>query len=340
VTDVSELLFDEGVLVHEPLIEFEDFRAVERFGGTAVLPWRHQALAANSVEIKQSDTAPSAGFSQAVVHVRKNRDAVSVNLAAAWRALKNEGRLLVCGDNGVGIASFGKRLGQELGQQSMVLANRLHGRVLAFTRDEGPGPAVAKPSDSPLFPDSLTAKLGPPPTIRIAPGVFSAGRLDAGTAMLLSCLADQPDPRRVVDLGCGAGHLALTALMLWPQASAVLADGDWRAVACARENSRALNLADRTETHWWDAREPVPASDCDLALVNPPFHVDVDRDFGPAQAMFQGLRKCLGPHGRALVVANRKLPYESELEKWGRVRTICQAEGYKILELTLRDGHV
>jgi 16S rRNA (guanine1207-N2)-methyltransferase len=268
-----------------------------------------------------------------VVHLRKNRDAASVSLASAWRALKHEGRLLVCGDNDVGVTSFGKRLGQELGQQPTVLANRLHGRVLAFTRDGGPGPAPAEPSDSPLFPESLSAKLGPPPIIRIAPGVFSAGRLDTGTAMLLSCLADQPAPRRVVDLGCGAGHLALTALMIWPQASAVLADGDWRAVTCARENCRALSLGDRAEMHWWDAREPVPASDCDLALVNPPFHVDVDRDFGPAQAMFQGLRKCLAPQGRALVVANRKLPYESELEKWGAVRTIVQTEGYKVLEV-------
>ena len=72
----------------------------------------------------------------------------------------------------------------------------------------------------------------------------------------------------------------------------------------------------------------------DLALVNPPFHQHgTEVDLGPALALFRSLGTWLGRNGRALVVANRTLPYERALEDEGPVETVDAGRGYKVLSL-------
>ena len=140
--------------------------------------------------------------------------------------------------------------------------------------------------------------------------------------------------KRQVDLGCGTGILGLAAARLYPEAELLLVDADARAVACARANALALGLADRVRVEWWDAREKPLDSRFDLALVNPPFHHrGPDVDLGPALSLFDSLWTWLGRNGRALVVANRTLPYEAPLERVGEVETLRTERGYKLLSL-------
>lgn len=330
-----EALGDPGVLLSEPCLEFGEVEAIRRAGGFAVMPWRGPWLRAQAegLAVANDPVGVAVGaYRQAVVHLQKGRAATMADLCQAWRLLPLGGRLLVCGDNDLGITSFVKRLGEELRQPGEVLANRAHGRVVAFVRGDGPAPEQPVDQEVPLLPEDLREP-GADARLLVAPGVFSGGALDDGTAALIGCLTLLPPPDRLIDLGCGAGHLAIAALVRWPRCTAVLADADHRAVCCARANLERLGLAERAQVVWWDAAEPAPTSACDLALLNPPFHDGTTVDLSPAKAMFRAIDEALSDHGRALVVANRTLPYERDLEALGRVKVARQDTRYKVIEV-------
>jgi 16S rRNA (guanine1207-N2)-methyltransferase len=329
-----ELALDPDVVVSGSLCEFQGWEMAARHGGEAVLPWRSEWLRARraGLEARRSgDDLEDASLAQCLVHLQKSRPATWRDLGIAWRVLEPGGRLVLCGGNDLGITSAVKRLAREFGQMPRVLANRAHARAVLFERDRGEGPVAPEPIriDLPMSdePDVPRRQLG------AEPGVFSARKLDVGSELLLRHLEAQKAPRRILDLGCGMGPLGLGALLRWPKAEALLLDADARAVASACANARAFGLADRCRVEWWDASEPCPDTGFDLALVNPPFHTGKAVDLAPARAMFSRLGEVLAPGKRALIVANRTLPYEAELRPLGHVEVVAQERGFKLLAL-------
>lgn len=332
----DDLVGDRGVLEPVATCEFGGWRAAAATAGVAVLPWRRDWLAARTAEVDAHPHAADLGparFRQCLVHLQKSRDATWQDLHDAWARLEPGGRLLLCGGNDLGVVSAVKRLARELDQAPRVLANRRHARIVLFERCETPGPVA------PRVP-ALEMSLGDsaPHRLAAAPGVFSAKRLDPGSEMLLAALTSEigSPPEHVLDLGCGIGPLGLAALLRWPEARATLADADARAVASAERNAGDLGVASRCTTLWWDADEVVPALGCDLVLLNPPFHAGKAVDLSPARAMFVRAGEALAPGGTALIVANRTLPYERDLDAVGRFRILTETRHYKLLALRKR----
>jgi 16S rRNA G1207 methylase RsmC len=75
-------------------------------------------------------------------------------------------------------------------------------------------------------------------------GVFSAGRLDPGTSVLLR-KADLPGPQTqgiLLDLGCGYGPIATVLATLAPQAHVWAVDVNTRALAYARKNTAGMTV--------------------------------------------------------------------------------------------------
>lgn len=147
-------------------------------------------------------------------------------------------------------------------------------------------------------------------------GVFSRDGLDVGSRLLLQHLPENLDSKRVADLGCGNGVLALAAARLNPQAHFVLVDESHAAVRSARE-SWQLNLGERpVEILAGDSLYEVPAGSLDLVLCNPPFHQQqVMNDF-LALRMFRQAHRALKPGGELLMVGNRHLGYHVKLRRW------------------------
>ena len=325
------LVQDPGVLDQTPTLEVFGFGAVGLVGGTAVLPQRSDWLLAREAGISAvsgwSDV-PSDDFAQAVVHLQKGRAATWQGLCEAWRRLVAGGRLFLIGGNELGIKTAVKRLSGELDQPAEIVANRARARVACWRR-EGPSEPVP-PEVSPIVVVTDEDRF----QLRSAPGVFSADGVDPGTQMLLGHLKALPAPEKIFDPGCGLGILGIAALRRWPEATAIFADVDHRAVECATGSAADLGLADRCEVVWWDAaRDPAPARSSDLVLVNPPFHSGVPVDLQPARAIFRAIAKVLALGGRALVVANRTLPWERDLREIGDLSQLTESRGYKILEL-------
>ncbi|MEZ4271676.1 MAG: methyltransferase [Myxococcota bacterium] len=325
------LLLDPHVLSEQPLCEFQHWHGVARCGGVAILPWRRSWLDATVADInaRNSSDGLSQQWTQCVVHLQKSRDATWSDLAEAWRLLTPGGRLLFCGGNALGVVSAVKRLAKELQQEPQILAHRARARVACFVKGVGPTPVLPqfKKIGVPLCSD---ARL----TLATAPGVFSASKLDRGTALLLSCIENQPPPEAILDLGCGAGPLGIVALHNWPHSRALLLDADARAVACAQHNAQRLGVGGRCQVQWWDATEGFAPQYFDLILLNPPFHTGKSVDLSPAQAMFNIIPERLRTHGTALVVANRSLPYEKPLARVGEIKELRVADGYKVIQVT------
>ena len=174
--------------------------------------------------------------------------------------------------------------------------------------------------------------------LAVASGVFSAGRLDPGTAVLLR-KGDLPTAATAgvfLDLGCGYGPIAAVLATEAPQALVYAIDVNSRARELAAENAASLGVAERVRV-----AEPdhVPAEvTFDQIWSNPPTHV------GKAElhAVLDRWLPRLAPDGVAWLVINRHLGGDSLHtwlvdRDWVVARTASQ-KGYRVLRVTRKIG--
>ncbi|MEV4705910.1 methyltransferase [Actinoplanes sp. NPDC049316] len=168
----------------------------------------------------------------------------------------------------------------------------------------------------------------------VARGVFSAGRLDPGTAVLLR-KADLPGAAttgNLLDVGCGYGPITCVLAGEAPGATVYAIDVNARARDLTVENAAALGLADRVRV---SAPDEVPADvTFDEIWSNPPTHV------GKAElhALMQRWLERLAPDGVAWVVINRNLGGDS-LHGWltslgWDVARVASQRGFRVLRIT------
>jgi 16S rRNA G1207 methylase RsmC len=168
-----------------------------------------------------------------------------------------------------------------------------------------------------------------------ASGVFSAGRLDPGTAVLLR-KASLPAPDAggtLLDLGCGYGPIACVLAATAPDATVYAIDVNSRARELAAANAATLGLG-RVRVC---APDDVPPDVVfDEIWSNPPIHA------GKAllhEILSQWLPR-LAPSGVAWIVINRHLGGDSlhtwlTGNGWDVTRTASQ-KGYRVLRVTAR----
>ncbi|HET8661728.1 MAG TPA: methyltransferase [Micromonosporaceae bacterium] len=162
-------------------------------------------------------------------------------------------------------------------------------------------------------------------------GVFSADRLDPGTAVLLHKTAP-PTGGCLLDLGCGYGPIATVLAVLAPQATVYAVDVNVRALDLARENAAAQGVADRVVVATPDQ---VPADVAfDGIWSNPPIRV------GKAElhTMLDRWLHRLAPAGVAWLVVARNLGGDS-LHRWlveqgWAVTRHASQQGYRVLRVT------
>ena len=161
-------------------------------------------------------------------------------------------------------------------------------------------------------------------------GVFSHGRVDAGTKLLLLKAPPPPPAGDLLDLGCGVGPIALTLATRAPSATVWAVD--------VNERARALCAANAVTNGIGNVRVAAPdelPDDVRLATIwsNPPIRI------GKA-ALHDLLLRWLGrlaPDGDAHLVVHKHLGADS-LQRWladqgyAATRTSSSA-GYRILHV-------
>ncbi|WP_420861187.1 class I SAM-dependent methyltransferase [Algirhabdus cladophorae] len=171
-----------------------------------------------------------------------------------------------------------------------------------------------------------------PPTGKIdgfvtRPGVFSAEKIDAGSAALVAELPKLLGAH-VIDLGAGWGFLS-ASILTHPEVQELhLVEADARALDCARRN-----IDDpRAQFHWADARQYQPKALADCVITNPPFHTGRKGDPDLGKAFIAAAAKLLKPSGHLLIVANRHLPYETTLQELFKTgQELDGTRGFKVL---------
>ena len=164
--------------------------------------------------------------------------------------------------------------------------------------------------------------------------VFSRGRLDGGSRLLIENMPVSTRYQRIVDLGCGNGLLGLIAASLNAQASVLFADESYMAVACAQVNFIAAFGADRdADFKVTDCLQGIAEKSADLVLNNPPFHQQNTLGDAIAWKMFLEARRVLKPLGELWVVGNRHLAYHAKLKKlFGACKQIASNRKFVVLK--------
>lgn len=158
-------------------------------------------------------------------------------------------------------------------------------------------------------------------------GAFAGARLDIGTRALLDALGlsrsavrergaqRRDEGRRVLDLGCGTGALAVSWALAHPADAVTATDRSAAAVASARATAEANGVADRVVVTHDDAGSHLPDGSFDVVLLNPPFHLGSSVHTGAATRLFEAAARLLRPGGELFTVYNSSLGYRAELTR-------------------------
>lgn len=239
---------------------------------------------------------PDGPWDGIVVRLPKAKDDATMVLELCAARLAPDGVLWAAGPQDEGAKGIARRLGQWFedvddeiygGHARAARARRPRADLRGALEDWREEVTVSLPSGE--------------VTLSSWPGLFAHGRLDAGTALLLSVLPSAAG-LRVLDLGCGNGVVSRALLPSGP-ASLDLVDVDALAVHAARLNVEGAHV---------EVGDGIPAKGgpWDLVVSNPPLHTGAAVDLDLVRSMPDRLRGRLGRDGVVLLVTHATVPVQ------------------------------
>ena len=247
---------------------------------------------------------PEGPFHGAIARLTKARDEQEMAAHAVLSVLAPGARLILYGGNDEGIRSASAVL-EALGGPVDVVAARGHGRVLALSRPDVPLKGSLREWRIEV-PMEIAGKLR---TWVTYPGIFAAGRLDEGTALLLGTLPPLPAGARALDYGCGSGVIGAALLAQSPGIMLDMLDSDSVALEAARENVPGARTI--LDTALSGARGGL----YDAILSNPPLHQGVAEDRAPLEKLLADAPARLAPNGVLQIVVQRRVPLDRLFEQ-------------------------
>ncbi|WP_029480410.1 class I SAM-dependent methyltransferase [Deinococcus marmoris] len=245
---------------------------------------------------------------------------ISAQIAWAHAQTPPGGTLYLAGDRDKGFDRYVRAAGAAFGTGETV-ARDGGMRVARLTRRPGPTPLLPEAENYEAFGIQIVG----------LPGVFSAGKADKATSLLLETLGELDlSGQHVLDLGCGAGLIGAWAARRG--AKVTLVDGDLQSVRSSRLTLEANGLAG--EVIHSDVDAALGERTFDIILTNPPFHVGRGVVLDVALEFLATASRRLKPGGTLYLVANEPLPYETPLREIGPARELARAGGFKVLAAT------
>lgn len=271
----------------------------------------------------RTDVPDEGQFPMVLLLPGKSRDEILHGFSLARDRVAEGGHIVVALSNQTGAARFEKEFARATGGVESIQKHKCRG-FFACARGGW---------DEALFDE--WRDLGRPRAVAgsswvTVPGVFSDGRVDAGSALLARHLPAGAKGR-AADLGAGWGYLSGELLRRCPGIATVdLYEADSRALGCARANL-AGESPGRVAFHWHDVSRGVPGG-YDVVVMNPPFHDGRQEDVDLGRSFLAAAAGALRRGGRLFLVANRQLPYESDLAALGfSFRSPAEDGTYKLI---------
>lgn len=264
-------------------------------------------------------------FDTVVIFYPKSKEQLSLNLAAIAPALNSNSQVYLVGDNKGGIKSLSSHA-EKLGLQAHKLDNAKH--CLWYCLN-GPIAELAKP----VFSQQLFTINETVLSVCSIAGVFNHGKLDTGTALLLSQL-QHISKGSVLDFGCGCGVIGAylkkrhSAINLYCSDVSALATEATRRTLAANDLQGTVITADGL---------PAQPAIYDHIVSNPPFHTGIKTDYSISEAFITQSKARLNAGGSLTLVANSHLAYQTLLEQtFGKVAILAKANGFVIYQAIKR----
>ncbi|WOG26299.1 class I SAM-dependent methyltransferase [Endozoicomonas sp. 8E] len=265
-------------------------------------------------------------FDGVLVFLQKSKPLMDFWLAMIAPLLKEDAVVWLTGENSEGIKSWRKRLKQNFSEVKN-MDNARHCSLIEASGYLHNGVEFSRPDYYSAYELKVRDRFMP---LFSLPGVFSHGRVDLGTAVLLDTF-DHCTAERVLDFGCGAGVIAGFLGQLNPDGHYTLVDSD----ALALESS-TRTLQENNVRHF-----NVVASDglseltgeFDLVVSNPPFHQGVKTHYAVTEQFLVRSADLLKKGGELRIVANSFLRYEPIIRQaFGDCKTLVVKKGFSIYQ--------
>ena len=264
--------------------------------GIACGLWQRRLQAGGSAQA----WPPAGPFDLAIMRLAKAKDEQEMAAHAVLSVLGPEALLLLYGGNDEGIRSAAAMLEGLCGTGTIeTIAQRGHGRVLAARRPRQL--AQLRPDLGQwrrVTPLNIAGRIRPWVTY---PGLFAAGRVDEGTALLLDVLPPLSAGARIADFGCGSGVIG-AALPQLPDIGLDMIDHDSLALLAATENvpaGRALLASSLSQAG---------GVLYDAILSNPPLHAGMSESHAALNQLVAEAPAHLVRGGCLRIVLQRRLP--------------------------------
>jgi 16S rRNA (guanine1207-N2)-methyltransferase len=253
-----------------------------------------------------ADVWPTEGpFNAATLRLSKDKGAFEMAVCALASVLKPGAQLWIYGANDEGIKSAHKRLGPWFTHADTVDTRR-HCRVVRATRS-GDSDGLRSTLNDWLctanleFPDGDIAH-------HCYPGVFAKGKLDPGTALLLSVLPTPAESSHILDYACGAGVIGAALQRREPSVRLTLIDADAIAANVAQKN--VPNAVVEVGADPLNIGHHAPF---DLIVSNPPIHDGKERNYRVVRRLIESAARHLNPGAALWMVVQRQVPVAKPL---------------------------
>ena len=260
-----------------------------------------------------------------VLYLQKSRPLIEAMLEQLCPLLGEDGCLFLVGENGSGVKPWKKRL-NDYGDVD-VISSACHASLIRLSPSEPM--RTAKALKDMHF---KVSEFGQEVDVISLPGVFSHGRLDSGTRLLLESLSQEIVRGKVLDFGCGAGVIGSWLAKRHGRCKPTLLDTDAMALESSRRTLAANQLQGQVvASHGLSEVK----GKYDWIVSNPPFHEGVKTRYDVTEAFLNECRTRLCKGGQLRIVANNFLRYRPLIEEaFGHCEELARGGGFVVYGAT------
>lgn len=292
----------------------------------------HHLSYQSQTEIQASHFAPlpkpeGAPFDAIILYWPKEKPLARLLLEQLTQVLAQEGLLYCVGANKEGIKSAAS-VSKQLGLRSHKIDSARHCSLFSILVPDGFERATQTLADYPSKFDIDCA--GQSLQLTALPGVFSSGRLDEGTKLLLENLPAELGTS-ILDFGCGCGVIS-TALALADHRRQLLGvDVNACALYASEQTFSANGVSAKVQAV--QGVETLSGQKFDAIVTNPPFHQGVATHYEVTEQLIAQAPSLLNQGGKLILVANRHLNYPPLLEQaFGPVQRLAQTNKFVVYQ--------